>query len=91
MEDEKSFKDKQLKSSEMTMRRLHQDKEKRLLEMEKINTLDEKVCMRRAGGEKELLFLRCSGDVHTARTSATENAGFHFVKNYDKATKTHEL
>lgn len=43
MEDEKSFKDKQLKSSEATMRRLHQDKEKRLQEMEKVKTLDEKV------------------------------------------------
>lgn len=44
MEDEKGFKEKQLKSSETTMRRLHLDKEKRLQEMEKINTLDEKVC-----------------------------------------------
>lgn len=43
MEDEKSFKEKQLKSSETTMRRLNQDKEKRLQELEKINTLDEKV------------------------------------------------
>lgn len=43
MEDEKSFKDKQLKSAEATMRRLHQDKEKRLQEMEKVKTLDEKV------------------------------------------------
>ena len=42
MEDEKGFKDKQLKSSETTMRRLHLDKEKRLQEMEKIDTLDEK-------------------------------------------------
>ena len=44
MEDEKGFKEKQLKSSETTMRRLHLDKEKRLQEMEKINTLDEKAC-----------------------------------------------
>ncbi|CAM9844234.1 unnamed protein product, partial [Ectocarpus sp. 12 AP-2014] len=43
MEDEKRFKDKQLKSSEATMRRLHQDKEKRLQEMEKVKTLDEKI------------------------------------------------
>lgn len=43
MEDEKSFKEKQLKSSETTMRRLNQDKEKRLQELEKINALDEKV------------------------------------------------
>ena len=43
MEHENSFKDKQLKSSKMTMRRLHYDKEKRLQEMEKINKLDEKV------------------------------------------------
>lgn len=43
MEEEKTFKDKQLKSSEATMRRLHQDKEKRLQEMEKVKTLDEKV------------------------------------------------
>lgn len=43
MEDEKSFKDKQLKSAEATMRRLHQDKEKRLQEMAKVKTLDEKV------------------------------------------------
>lgn len=43
MVDEKSFKDKQLKTSEATMRRLNQDKEKRLQEMEKVKTLDEKV------------------------------------------------
>ncbi|CAM9723209.1 unnamed protein product [Ascophyllum nodosum] len=43
MEHENSFKDKQLKSSKMTMRRLHYDKEKRLQEMEKINKLDEKI------------------------------------------------
>lgn len=50
MEDEKSFKDKQLKSSELTMRRLNQDKDKRLQELEKINTLDEKVCFWGAAG-----------------------------------------
>lgn len=43
LEDENSFKDKQLKSSELTMKRLQHDKEKRQQEMEKINTLDEKV------------------------------------------------
>ncbi|CAM9789148.1 unnamed protein product [Pylaiella littoralis] len=43
MKEEKTFKDRQLKSSEATMRRLHQDKEKRLQEMEKVKTLDEKI------------------------------------------------
>ncbi|CAM9127584.1 unnamed protein product, partial [Choristocarpus tenellus] len=43
LEDENTFKDKQLKSSEMTMRRLQQEKEKRQEEILKINTLDEKI------------------------------------------------
>ncbi|CAM9299562.1 unnamed protein product [Discosporangium mesarthrocarpum] len=43
LEDENSFKDKQLKSSEITMRRLQQEKEKRQQEIAKINTLDEKI------------------------------------------------
>lgn len=42
-EKDSSFKDKQLRSSEMTTRRLKQDKEKRQQEMEKITTLEEKV------------------------------------------------
>ena len=54
MEDEKSFKDKQLKTSEATMRRLNQDKEKRLQEMEKVKTLDEKVWCDVCCHEKEL-------------------------------------
>lgn len=53
MEDEKSFKEKQLKSSETTMRRLNQDKEKRLQELEKINALDEKVQVLGTGGRRD--------------------------------------
>lgn len=43
MEEEKSFKDKQLKSSEITMRRLGQEKKKHLEELAKVKTLNEKV------------------------------------------------
>jgi len=43
MKDEARFKEKQLETSQMTMARLRQEKEKRLQEMEKINTLDDKI------------------------------------------------
>jgi len=43
MKEEAKFKEKQLETSQMTMARLRQEKEKRLQEMEKINTLDEKI------------------------------------------------
>ncbi|CAM9412678.1 unnamed protein product, partial [Sphacelaria rigidula] len=52
LEDENSFKGKQLKSSEMTRRRLQQDKERRQQEMDKIDTLDEKARL--------LLFTNCT-------------------------------
>lgn len=61
LEDEKSFKDRQLKSSEMTMRRLQQDKEKREQEMEKINTLDEKVANYSYDGIFPCVFFICCG------------------------------
>eukprot|EP00903_Cladosiphon_okamuranus_P005511 g5491.t1 len=61
MEDEKSFKEKQLKSAEATMRRLHQGKEKRLQEMEKVKTLDEKIPLELANLKEKMA--RMSGEM----------------------------
>ncbi|CAM9166746.1 unnamed protein product [Hapterophycus canaliculatus] len=74
MEDEQSFKDKQLKSSEATMRRLHQDKEKRLQEMEKVNTLDEKIPLELANLKEKMTQMkedmREFGDIDGLRDEA---------------------
>ncbi|CAM9309678.1 unnamed protein product, partial [Phaeothamnion confervicola] len=42
-QDESSFKEKQLRSSETTMKRLQQEREKRQQELERINSLDQKI------------------------------------------------
>lgn len=43
MKDEVTFKEKQLESSQVTMTRLADERTKRLQELEKIDTLDEKI------------------------------------------------
>ena len=43
MKDEVTFKEKQLESSQVTMTRLGDERTKRLQELEKIDTLDEKI------------------------------------------------